>query len=114
MTSASKRTNGCSGKGVALDRTRLVERVPAEGRLVKPFEEKQTCEFACWLVHRKERRRSAPAPAFKEWLLEEAGLALRYLERSGAPMGGSTIEAPIYCSREARRQTFPFRRNARP
>jgi LysR family glycine cleavage system transcriptional activator len=62
-----------SGNGVALGRTTLVERDLAEGRLVKPFEQVQSCELAYYLVHRKESEQHAPVQAFKEWLLEEVG-----------------------------------------
>jgi len=62
-----------SGCGVALGRTTLVERDLAEGRLVKPFDQVQSCELAYYLVHRKESEQRAPVLAFKEWLLEEAG-----------------------------------------
>ena len=61
-----------SGIGVALGRTTLVERDLAEGRLVKPFNEVQSCELAYYLVHRKESGQQAPVLAFKEWLLERA------------------------------------------
>jgi LysR family glycine cleavage system transcriptional activator len=62
-----------SGNGVALGRTTLVEHDLAEGRLVRPFEESQSCELAYYLVHRKEGENSAPVIAFKEWLIAEAG-----------------------------------------
>ncbi|MDR5766824.1 MULTISPECIES: transcriptional regulator GcvA [unclassified Caballeronia] len=63
-----------SGYGVALGRTTLVERDLAEGRLVKPFDIVQSCELAYYLVHRPESAAHAPVIAFKEWLLEEAGV----------------------------------------
>ncbi|MGF7129636.1 LysR family glycine cleavage system transcriptional activator [Paraburkholderia sp. EB58] len=63
-----------SGNGVALGRTTLVERDLAEGSLVRPFDEVQSCELAYYLVHRKEGSQRAPVLAFKEWLLEEAGV----------------------------------------
>jgi LysR family transcriptional regulator, glycine cleavage system transcriptional activator len=62
-----------SGNGVALGRTTLVERDLAEGRLVKPFDEMQSCELAYYLVYRKQSAQQAPVVAFKEWLLEEIG-----------------------------------------
>lgn len=60
-----------SGNGVALGRTTLVEHDLAEGRLVRPFEESQSCELAYYLVHRKESENTAPVIAFKEWLISE-------------------------------------------
>jgi LysR family glycine cleavage system transcriptional activator len=62
-----------SGNGVALGRSTLVERDLAEGRLVRPFDETQSCELAYYLVHRKESENAAPVVAFKEWLLSQAG-----------------------------------------
>lgn len=50
--------------------TTLVERDLAEGRLVRPFREAQTCELAYYLVHRRESENTAPVVAFKEWLAE--------------------------------------------
>jgi LysR family glycine cleavage system transcriptional activator len=61
------------GNGVALGRTTLVEKDLAEGRLVRPFKETQSCELAYYLVHRKESENAAPVVAFKEWLLSEVG-----------------------------------------
>ncbi|WP_459618975.1 transcriptional regulator GcvA [Burkholderia sp. 3C] len=62
-----------SGNGVALGRSSLVERDLADGRLVQPFPEVETCELAYYLVYRKERETSAPVVAFKEWLLNQVG-----------------------------------------
>jgi LysR family glycine cleavage system transcriptional activator len=62
-----------SGNGVALGRTTLVEKDLAEGRLVRPFKEAQSCELAYYLVHRKESENAAPVVSFKEWLLTEVG-----------------------------------------
>ncbi|QCP52956.1 transcriptional regulator GcvA [Trinickia violacea] len=72
--SAAALQTAISGTGVALGRTTLVEHDLAEGRLVRPFEESQTCELAYYLVHRKESEHAAPVLAFKEWLISEAGL----------------------------------------
>jgi LysR family glycine cleavage system transcriptional activator len=61
-----------SGNGVALGRTCLVERDIAEGRLVRPFPDAQTCELAYYVVHRKDNGNEPAVVAFKEWLLAEA------------------------------------------
>jgi LysR family glycine cleavage system transcriptional activator len=62
-----------SGNGVALGRSTLVEKDLTEGRLVRPFEEVQSCELAYYLVHREESENAAPVVAFKEWLLSQVG-----------------------------------------
>jgi LysR family glycine cleavage system transcriptional activator len=62
-----------SGNGVALGRSSLVERDLAEGRLVQPFSQVQSCELAYYLVHRHESSQMAPVAAFKEWLLQQVG-----------------------------------------
>ncbi len=41
---------------------------------MKPFETVQTCELACYLMHRKGRESEAPVMAFREWLLAEVGV----------------------------------------
>ncbi|WP_235610817.1 LysR substrate-binding domain-containing protein [Bordetella sp. H567] len=57
-----------SGDGVVLGRTTLIERDLAEGRLVRPFDETQSCELAYYLLHRKESENAPPVVALKEWL----------------------------------------------
>ena len=59
--------------GVALGRSSLVERDLAEGRLVRPFPQVQSCELAYYFIHRHESSQAAPVVAFKEWLLQQAG-----------------------------------------
>jgi LysR family glycine cleavage system transcriptional activator len=71
--SAAALQTAMSGLGVALGRTSLVERDLAEGRLVRPFGDAQSCELAYYVVHRKETAQTPPIVAFKEWLIEEAG-----------------------------------------
>jgi LysR family glycine cleavage system transcriptional activator len=75
--SAAALQTAMSGNGVALGRTTLVEHDLAEGRLVRPFEQAQSCELAYYLVHRKESGNAAPVIAFKEWLIGEAALRHR-------------------------------------
>jgi LysR family glycine cleavage system transcriptional activator len=64
-----------AGSGVALGRTTLVERDLAAGRLVRPFGEALYCDFAYYIVHRRESGAAPGIAAFKEWLLSEAGIA---------------------------------------
>jgi len=71
--SAAALQTAMSGLGVALGRTSLVERDLAEGRLVRPFGDAQSCELAYYVVHRKETAQTPPIVAFKEWLIDEAG-----------------------------------------
>jgi LysR family glycine cleavage system transcriptional activator len=71
--SAAAIQTAISGNGVALGRTSLVERDLAQGRLVRPFGDAQSCELAYFLVHRKETADAPPVVAFKEWLIAEAG-----------------------------------------
>lgn len=71
--SAAAIQTAISGNGVALGRTTLVERDLAEGRLVQPFADIQSCELAYYLVFRKESENAAPVVAFREWLLAEIG-----------------------------------------
>jgi LysR family glycine cleavage system transcriptional activator len=71
--SAAALQTAISGNGIALGRTTLVEHDLEEGRLVRPFQESQSCELAYYLVHKKDGENSAPVVAFKEWLISEAG-----------------------------------------
>jgi LysR family glycine cleavage system transcriptional activator len=69
--SAAAIQTAISGNGIAIGRTTLVARDLAEGRLVRPFTETQTCELAYYLVYAKKNEGAAPVVAFKEWLLSE-------------------------------------------
>lgn len=70
--SAAALQTAISGNGVALGRTSLVAQDLADGRLVRPFVEAQTCELAYYIVHRAEADNAQAVQAFKEWLIEEA------------------------------------------
>jgi LysR family transcriptional regulator, glycine cleavage system transcriptional activator len=72
--SAAAYQTAISGNGVALGRTTLVEHDLEEGNLVKPFDVVQSCELAYYLVHKKGSESAAPIVAFKEWLIDEAGI----------------------------------------
>ncbi len=71
--SAAALQTAISGNGVALGRNTLVERDLAEGRLVRPFNEIQSCELAYYLVSRKASENAAPVVAFRDWLMAETG-----------------------------------------
>lgn len=64
-----------AGSGVALGRTTLVARDLADGRLVRPFGDDLTFDFAYYIVHRPGAGREPSIAAFKEWLLSEAHLS---------------------------------------
>jgi LysR family glycine cleavage system transcriptional activator len=63
-----------AGNGVALGRTTLVATNLAEGRLLRPFGEALSYDFAYHIVHKTEDRTKSAIIAFKEWLLAEADL----------------------------------------
>ena len=60
-----------SGNGVALGRSSLVAADLAAGRLVRPFGEALSCDFAYYIVQRKGAEDSLAVEAFKQWLLAE-------------------------------------------
>jgi LysR family transcriptional regulator, glycine cleavage system transcriptional activator len=66
-----------AGNGVALGRTTLVEHDLQEGRLVRPFDQTQSCELAYYLVYRKASENSPSVVAFKDWLIAESGAQTR-------------------------------------
>jgi LysR family transcriptional regulator, glycine cleavage system transcriptional activator len=61
-----------AGSGVALGRTTLVARDLAEGRLVRPFGDDLTHDFAYYIVHRPQADQAPGVAAFKAWLVEAA------------------------------------------
>lgn len=64
-----------SGGGVALGRTVLVEKDLRAGRLVRPFGDAQSYEFAYYMVRKDAVPRSDAVRAFEEWLFDEASRA---------------------------------------
>lgn len=63
-----------AGNGVALGRTTLVARDLAEGRLVRPFGEALSCDFAYYIIHKEDNGAKPGVAAFKDWLLAEADM----------------------------------------
>jgi LysR family transcriptional regulator, glycine cleavage system transcriptional activator len=63
-----------AGNGVALGRTTLVAKDLAEGRLVRPFGDELSYDFAYYIVHKRERGAEPAIAAFTQWLLAEVDL----------------------------------------
>jgi LysR family glycine cleavage system transcriptional activator len=70
--SAAAYNAAIAGGGVALGRSVLVADDLAAGKLVRPFGEAQSFEFAYYVVHRNEDTVKPAIAAFKGWLFEEA------------------------------------------
>lgn len=60
-----------SGAGVALGRRSLVSADLAAGRLIRPFGEAQSCDYAYYLVQKEGVEIEPSANAFKHWLLDQ-------------------------------------------
>lgn len=60
-----------SGSGVALGRSSLVSKDLEAGRLIRPFGDAQSCDFAYYIVHKEGVEPEPAADAFKQWLLEQ-------------------------------------------
>ncbi len=60
------------GAGVALGRTSMMERELASGRLVAPFGLRVAIKEAFYLVSLADRNEHPDAPAFRDWLIEQA------------------------------------------
>ena len=64
-----------AGEGVALGRSVLVADDLAAGRLVKPFEGSRPAGYAYYVVYPAAYAERPKIKAFREWLLNEAGVA---------------------------------------
>jgi len=62
------------GEGVALGRSRLVERELEEGRLVKPFALSLPSNFSYFVVYPLASKDRPKIVAFRDWLLDEAAM----------------------------------------
>ena len=60
-----------SGSGVALGRSSLVRNDIEAGKLIRPFGEAQSCDFAYYIVQREGVEVSPAAEAFKQWLIAQ-------------------------------------------
>jgi len=58
--------------GVALGRTTLVAADIAAGRLVRPFGDALSCDFAYYIVHKAQKSDAPFILALTAWLLDEA------------------------------------------
>jgi len=70
------------GLGVALGREPLVIDALRSGELVRPFPEIAVSEYSYWLVSQKNRAKSKPLAAFREWLMIEARAQSNLPERA--------------------------------
>lgn len=60
-----------SGAGVALGRSSLVSKDLEAGRLIRPFGEAQSCDFAYYIVQKEGAEVEPAVDAFKQWLLDQ-------------------------------------------
>lgn len=72
------------GLGVAMGQIDLLEEDLSSGRLVMPFDQPLRRPLGYYLIHSEDRKLSAPARHFVDWLLSTAGARRNGRSRSGS------------------------------
>jgi LysR family glycine cleavage system transcriptional activator len=82
-----------NGQGVALARTTLAAWDLINGRLVRPFQEALRLSKSYWIICPKATAALPKIATFRDWLLAEAALDMRHVQRLGRTLKGAKRSA---------------------